>query len=85
MKEHYKLFMSSTVQIFLVSCNTYLIANSFVISAGIIGFLLSYVWSYNIKRIAISTQKERIIYCLGAGTGTTIGVLLMNVMKELLS
>jgi hypothetical protein len=85
MKEHFKLFMSSTVQIFLVSCNTYLIANSFVIPSFFVGFLLSFIWSYNIKRIAISTQKERIIYCLGAGTGTSLGVLLMSLLKELLS
>ena len=77
-----KLFLSAMLQIFLVSTNTYLVANGFMISAGIIGFLLSWVWSWNIKRIAISSNTERFIYCLGAGMGTTLGVAFMTYMKK---
>jgi hypothetical protein len=77
-----KLFFSAMLQIFLVSTNTYLVANGFMLSAGIIGFLLSWVWSWNIKRIAISSNTERFIYCLGAGIGTTLGVAFMTYMKK---
>ena len=80
-----KLFLSAMLQIFLVSINTYLVANGFMISAGIVGFSLSWVWSWNIKRIAISSNTERFIYCLGAGMGTTLGVAFMTNIKKYLN
>ena len=76
-----KIFLSATLQIFLVSVNTYLISHSFVLEAGIVGFLLSLVWSYNIRKIVISSTSERLVYCLGAGVGTSLGVLLMKILK----
>ena len=79
-----KVFFSAMLQIFLVSTNTYLVANGFMISAGIVGFLLSWVWSWNIKRIAISSNMERLIYCLGAGVGTSFGVAFMTHAKKYL-
>jgi hypothetical protein len=46
--------------------------------------LLSWVWSWNIKRIAISSNMERLIYCLGAGVGTSLGVAFMTHAKKYL-
>ena len=84
MNNNLKLFFSAMLQIFLVSTNTALIANGFMISAGIIGFSLSWVWSWNIKRIAISSNTERLIYCFGAGVGTSFGVAFMTHAKKYL-
>jgi hypothetical protein len=55
-----------------------------MLSAGIVGFSLSWVWSWNIKRIAISSNTERLIYCFGAGIGTSLGVAFMTYMKKYL-
>jgi hypothetical protein len=82
MNNNLKLFFSAMLQIFLVSCNTYLVANGFMISAGIVGFSLSWVWAWNIKRIAISSNTERLVYCLGAGIGTAFGVAFMTNIKK---
>lgn len=76
-----KIFLSATLQIFLVSVNTYLISHSYILEAGIVGFLLSLVWSYNIRKIVISSTPERLVYCLGAGVGTSLGVLFMTHLK----
>lgn len=40
------------------------------------GFGISLTWSYNVKRIAISSVSDRIAYALGATAGTGIGYLI---------
>jgi hypothetical protein len=39
----------------------------------ITGFLISYTWTYNTRKIVVSTQTERLSYALGACTGTGLG------------
>ena len=76
------LFFSSFIQVFLVACNTWQISKEFTFGAGFVGFLISYVWVYNIKRIAISNAVERYVYSSGASFGTMAG---MNFAKFLYS
>lgn len=78
------IFLSSSLQIFFVSVNTILISREMVIQAGICGFLLSLVWTFNIKRIAIASWSERISYCLGAGLGTSGGIIFIKTLREII-
>lgn len=76
------IFFSSLLQIFFVSVNTILISKEMVIQAGICGFLLSLVWTFNIRRIGLASWSERISYCLGAGLGTSGGILFIKTIRE---
>lgn len=76
------IFFSSLLQIFFVSVNTILISKELVIQAGICGFLLSLVWTFNIRRIGLASWGERISYCLGAGLGTSGGILFIKTIRE---
>lgn len=78
------IFLSSSLQIFFVSVNTILISREMIIQAGICGFLLSLVWTFNIKRIAIASWGERISYCLGAGLGTSGGIFFIKTLREII-
>ena len=78
------IFFSSLLQIFFVSVNTILISKELIIQAGVCGFLLSLVWTFNIKRIGIASWGERISYCLGAGVGTSGGIFFIKTLRELL-
>jgi hypothetical protein len=71
-----KLFFSGFVQVALVAANTYFIANKNYVGVMIASFLISYVWSWNVKKIALGTQKERIVYASGAMTGGVIGLFI---------
>lgn len=78
------IFFSSLLQIFFVSVNTIMISKELVIQAGICGFLLSLIWTFNIRRIGLASWGERISYCLGAGIGTSSGIIFIKTLREML-
>ena len=83
-KQHLvSIFLSSLLQIFFVSVNTILISKEMVIQAGVCGFLLSLVWTFNIRRITIASWGERISYCLGAGIGTSSGIIFIKLIGRM--
>lgn len=74
-KNYIVLFISSFSHLFLGAYNIWQIANDLPIQVTIIGFLIAFIWSHNVKLISVSTVYERLIYSLGAGLGTTSGML----------
>lgn len=75
MKEKIKLFLTAFVQVYLVAVQTVLLANYVVIGVGIIGFTISFVWSFNVKKVAFGTLSDRFVYAFGAGIGSVLGLL----------
>lgn len=81
--ERIKIFTTGFIQVILVCLNTYQIANYIVTKSimtllGIlfIGFLISLVWTLNVKKIAFGDWIDRITYASGAATGSITGVLI---------
>jgi len=64
--------------VFLVAANTLFISKVFYIGIGIAGFMISFFWTYNVKRISIGSFKDRIFYCTGAMMGGLLGVFIAN-------
>lgn len=65
--------------------NVYLIAKEIYLGVFCTAFMISFIWSWNVKRIAFGTLKDRIWYSLGAATGSTTGLLLsIYLIKPLL-
>ncbi len=69
-----KLFITGFVQVFFVAVNTFLISRMLYAGVFVFGFLISFVWSWNVKRVAFGTIKDRLWYSLGAGTGSLAGL-----------
>ena len=79
-----KLFITAFIQVFLVSANTYFIANKFFIGIAIAGFGISWFWTANVKGVAFGNKKAKLIYCFGAMAGGLSGVLFSNyILKSL--
>lgn len=74
--------MTAYAQVLLVAINTWQIANGKMIGAIIVGFLISLVWSFNIKRIAFADNIDRITYCIGASLGTASGLILAKIIYK---
>lgn len=70
-----KLFTTGFIQVFFVAINTYLISKGIYLGVFICGFMISLVWSWNIKRIVIGNMSDRIYYSLGAASGSVIGLM----------
>jgi len=78
-----ELFLTGFLQVILVCLNTYQIAafvkkQDFIILIGIfiIGFLISLLWSFNVKKVAFGSLLNRIWYASGAACGSVIGVII---------
>lgn len=70
-----KLFITAFIQVFLVSANTYFIANLFWPGIAVAGFGISYLWTANVRKIAVGNMMARLTYASGAMFGGITGVL----------
>lgn len=75
MKTHARNFTTGMIQVCLVVTNTWQIANEKFIGAIIVGFLISLVWTFNVRAAAFGTLWQRVSYCSGAAAGTAIGLI----------
>jgi hypothetical protein len=71
-----KLFITGFLQVFFVAINTYFIANKMLFGTAVAGFIISIIWSLNVKKVAFGTTKDRVIYAFGAGTGSLVGLFI---------
>lgn len=72
------LFITGFLQVFFVAINTYFITKQFYIGVAIVSFFISFIWSFNVKKVAFGKMIDRIIYSLGASTGGLIGLILSS-------
>lgn len=82
MKLNRELFLTGLMQVILVGLNTYQIAiyaktlqPEILIGICVVGFLISFLWTYNVKKVAFGNMANRIWYSLGAATGSIVGVV----------
>lgn len=71
-----KLFITGFLQVFFVALNTWLITQQNYIGVVIVSFLISFIWSFNVKKVAFGSMTDRVIYSLGAAIGGLSGLLI---------
>lgn len=70
-----KLFTTGFIQVFFVAINTYFLSKEFYIGVFICGTIISLIWSWNVKRVAFGSLRDRLFYSFGAGFGSIAGLL----------
>jgi len=74
-----KALLTGWLQVALVAINTYQMANRHVAGALLVGFLISLVWTFNV-RTALGNWPERLTYCTGAALGAGTGLLITHLI-----
>ena len=69
------LFLTGVMQVTLVAINSYQIPHKKWVGALTVGFLISMIWTWNVKKIAFGDWFDRVAYASGAATGTGLGML----------
>ena len=69
-----KLFLGGMLQVGLVSSNAYLISQGKFLAVFIVGCLISYVWTFNVKKVVFGELSDRLNYSFGAGVGGVVGL-----------
>lgn len=72
MKTKAKLFFMGALQIFCIVLNTWLISHNYMPQAVLSQFAITFVWTFNVQRIACSTMSERVIHAFGAMFGSAV-------------
>jgi hypothetical protein len=76
-----KLFLTGFLQVFLVTVQTWMIAKGNILGVCLFAFLISFVWSWNVKRVVFGSIKDAAIYSAGASAGATIGLISAMAIK----
>lgn len=72
------LFFTALMQVTFVAMNVVFISHALIVPMLITGFLISLVWTLNVKKVAFGGWTDRLIYSTGAMVGTFVGFLSSN-------
>jgi hypothetical protein len=84
MKLKLSLFATGFIQVWFVAVNTYFLSKEFYIGVFFAAFMISLIWSFNVKKIAFGNKYDRIIYAIGASLGSLSGLQFSIYIKELI-
>ena len=85
MKTWMKLFMTGVVQVYFVAINTVFLSKELYVGVFFAAFMISMVWSYNIKKIVFGTMTDRVLYSLGATVGSLLGLFTSGLLVDFIT
>lgn len=68
------LFFRGVVYVGLQAANVVQLARHHYVGAFIVGFLISLLWSWNVKAVATRDGWAGVVYSFGAAVGTVLGL-----------
>lgn len=85
MKTWMKLFVTGVVQVYFVAINTVFLSKELYVGVFFAAFMISMVWSYNIKKIVFGTLTDRVLYALGATVGSLLGLYTSGLISRFIT
>lgn len=67
------LFLTALSQVTFVAMNVVFISKGMILPMVATGFMISLIWTLNVKKIAVGGWLDRLSYASGAATGTLLG------------
>jgi len=83
-KQKWILFLTAMVQVTFVAMNVTFISHAQIIPMLLTGFMISLIWTINVKRIALGNWMDRITYANGAMVGTGLGYIISHWINSML-
>ena len=80
-----RLPLTGFVQVYFVSVNTYFLAHEMYAGVLIAAFIISLVWSFNVKKVAFGTLADRLTYAGGAALGSVAGLASSAMIAKILN
>ncbi len=74
--------MTGVVQVYFVAINTVFLSKELYVGVFFAAFMISMVWSYNIKKIVFGTITDRVLYSLGATIGSLLGLFTSDILTD---
>lgn len=84
MKHRIILFLAAFLQVMFVTMNVHFISRGLVFPMMVTSFVVSLVWTLNVKLISIGSMTDRTFYAAGAMSGTGLGYFIShNIINSL--
>ncbi len=83
-KNKWALFLTALVQVTFVAMNVTFIAHQRIVPMLMTGFMISLIWTINVKRVALGGWLDRITYANGAMFGTGLGYIISHWIDKML-
>ncbi len=81
-RSYLSLSITGYLQVFCVSFSTVSLSKGFVPGIVVAAFLVSLIWTLNVKKISISNWPERIVYSAAAAMGSLTGYFFTQLLKS---
>lgn len=69
-----QLFATGFLQVLFVAINTVFISRHFAIGVFTCAFLISLIWSWNVRKVVFGDRVDRVVYSLVAAFGSLAGL-----------
>jgi hypothetical protein len=84
MKSRIQLFCTAFLQVSFVAMNVIFIAHAFIVPMLLTSFMISFIWTLNVKKVAFGNWGDRITYAIGAMVGNGVGYAISTyIMKTI--
>jgi hypothetical protein len=83
-RQHIILSVTAYFQILFVSCNVVFIQKQSIIGVILSSFMISLLWTFNVKKVAFGGLVDRLLYAVFACAGAVTGVYLSNWLMRLI-
>lgn len=75
-----KLFGTGFLQVIFVAANTVFIAHYELLANFATAFMISLIWTYNVKKVAFGDAGDRWSYAGGASLGSVAGTIIASAL-----
>lgn len=65
---------TGALQVMFVAANTVFISRHDLLAAFATSFMISLIWTFNVKRVAFGDNYDRVAYASGAAIGCAVGM-----------
>jgi len=80
MRAAIKAFFLGLGVVGLVSVNAIQVNHKHYVGAFIVGTLISVIWVSGVNHVVKAALSTKISYCIGAGIGSTLGIVVSNIV-----
>lgn len=79
-KTRVRLAATGFLQVIFVAANTVFIAHYELTANFVTAFLISIIWTHNVKKIAFGDESDRLAYATGAAFGSVAGTIIASAL-----
>lgn len=73
-----RLALTGFVQVVFVAMNTVFISQTELVANFLTAFAISFIWTWNVKRVAFGDNGDRWAYAIGAAIGSVTGTVIAS-------